>query len=100
MAVTLENAVFCDVTSYGSCKNRRFGGTYRLLHQVENKRVEVIIFLRSVLQLLGTANVVPNSLILFVLMTEAKRSSETSVFQKPRCVTSENAAISSTNYSL
>jgi hypothetical protein len=28
-AVTMENAVFGDVTPYGPCKNRRFGGTYR-----------------------------------------------------------------------
>jgi hypothetical protein len=35
------------------------------------------VFLRSVLQLLVTANVVPNSLILVILMMWAKRSSET-----------------------
>jgi hypothetical protein len=29
----VKNAVFCDVTPYGSCKNRRFGGTYRLHYQ-------------------------------------------------------------------
>jgi hypothetical protein len=29
----LENAVFWDVTASGSCKNRRFGGKYRLHHQ-------------------------------------------------------------------
>jgi hypothetical protein len=32
-AVTMKNAVFWDVTPCGSFKNRRFGGTYRLLHQ-------------------------------------------------------------------
>jgi hypothetical protein len=26
-AVTIKNGVFWDVTSCGSCKNRRFGGT-------------------------------------------------------------------------
>jgi hypothetical protein len=26
-AVTMQNGVFPDVTPYGSCKNRRFGGT-------------------------------------------------------------------------
>jgi hypothetical protein len=26
-AVTMKNGVFWDVTSCGSCKNRRFGGT-------------------------------------------------------------------------
>jgi hypothetical protein len=30
---TLKNAVFWDVTPYGSCKNRHFGGTYFLHHQ-------------------------------------------------------------------
>jgi hypothetical protein len=32
-AVDFNNAVFCDVTSCGSCSNRRFGRTYRLDHQ-------------------------------------------------------------------
>jgi hypothetical protein len=31
--VTMKNGVFWDVTPCGCCKNRRFGGTYRL-HQV------------------------------------------------------------------
>jgi hypothetical protein len=35
MAVTMKNDVFWDVTSRGSCKNRRFGGAYRHHHQVE-----------------------------------------------------------------
>jgi hypothetical protein len=29
----MTNAVFWDVILCGSCKNRRFGGTYRLHHQ-------------------------------------------------------------------
>jgi hypothetical protein len=29
----MKNAVFWEVTQCGSCKNRRFGGTYRLHHQ-------------------------------------------------------------------
>jgi hypothetical protein len=37
------------------------------------------VFLRSVLQLLVTANVVPTSLILYTLMMEAIHSSDTSV---------------------
>jgi hypothetical protein len=32
-AVTMKNGVFWDVTTCGSCKNRRFGGTWRLLHR-------------------------------------------------------------------
>jgi hypothetical protein len=67
-AVTTKNAVFWDVTPGGSCKNRRFGGTYRLHHH-----------LRSVLPLLVTANLVPSSPILVTLMMEAIRYSEMSV---------------------
>jgi hypothetical protein len=37
-AVTMKNAVFWDVTSCGSCKNRRFEGTYRLHYQCEKKQ--------------------------------------------------------------
>jgi hypothetical protein len=29
----MKNVVFWDVTPCGSCKNRRFGTTYRLRHQ-------------------------------------------------------------------
>jgi hypothetical protein len=37
----LMNAVFWDVTPRASRKNRRFGGTYRLHHQVDkNRRTE------------------------------------------------------------
>jgi hypothetical protein len=32
-AVTMKNGVFWDITPCGYCKNRRFGGTWRLLHQ-------------------------------------------------------------------
>jgi hypothetical protein len=31
-AVTMKNAIFCDVAPCRSCVNRRFGGTYHLLH--------------------------------------------------------------------
>jgi hypothetical protein len=34
-----KNDVFWDVTSCGSYKNRSFGGTYRLLHQVDKNRL-------------------------------------------------------------
>jgi hypothetical protein len=61
MAVAMKNAIFWDVASCGSCKNRRS------------------LFLRSVLQLLDTANFVPGLLILFILKMEAIRSSEASV---------------------
>jgi hypothetical protein len=32
-AVTMKNGVFWNVMRCGSCKNRRFGGTYCLFHQ-------------------------------------------------------------------
>jgi hypothetical protein len=35
---TLKNGVFWVVTPCGSCKNRRFGGTWRLLHQGDKNR--------------------------------------------------------------
>jgi hypothetical protein len=61
----MKNAVLWDATSCGSCKNRRFGGTLR------------IVFLRSVYRLLIAANVVPSSSILVTLMMEGILFSET-----------------------
>jgi hypothetical protein len=63
-----KNGVFWDVPPCGSCKNRRFGGTQRLL--------------RSVRRLLVTASVVPSSPILVTQMKEALSSSETSVLTR------------------
>jgi hypothetical protein len=37
-AGTMKNGVFWDVTPCGSCKNRRFRGTLRLLHQGDKNR--------------------------------------------------------------
>jgi hypothetical protein len=37
-AVTMNNGVFWVVTPCGSFKNRRFGGTWRLLHQGDKNR--------------------------------------------------------------
>jgi hypothetical protein len=51
----------------GSCKNGRFGGTYRLHHQDD-----------SVLLLLVTVKVFPTSPILVTLTVESTLSSETS----------------------
>jgi hypothetical protein len=36
--LAVKNAIFWDVTPCGSCKNRRFGGTYRLHHQGDKNR--------------------------------------------------------------
>jgi hypothetical protein len=62
----MTNGVFWDVTSCGSCKNRRFGGTNA----------------RSMRRLLVTASVVPSSPILVTLMKEALSSSELSVLTR------------------
>jgi hypothetical protein len=51
----MKNAIFWDITPRGFCKNRRFGGKYRLHYHVD-KNVRAI-FPRSVLRLLVTANV-------------------------------------------
>jgi hypothetical protein len=37
-AVTMKNGVFWVLTPCGSCKNRCFGGTWRLLHQGDKNR--------------------------------------------------------------
>jgi hypothetical protein len=37
-AVNMKNAVFWDVTPCDSCKNRRFGGIYRLHHRRDRNR--------------------------------------------------------------
>jgi hypothetical protein len=70
----MKNGVFCDVTPCGSCKNRRFGGTWRLLSH--------LVLLRSVRRLLVAACVVPRSQILVTLMKEAPGSSETPVLTR------------------
>jgi hypothetical protein len=38
MAVTMKNGIFWDVTLCASCKDRRFGGIYRLKHQGDKSR--------------------------------------------------------------
>jgi hypothetical protein len=57
----MKNGVFWDVTPYGSCKNRRSGGTAKEF--------------RSVRRVLVTASVVPSSPILVTLMKKALSSS-------------------------
>jgi hypothetical protein len=66
----MKNGVFWDVTPCGSFKNRRFGGTWRLLH------------LRSMRRLLVAASVVPSSPILVTRRKEAQGSSQTSVLTR------------------
>jgi hypothetical protein len=68
-----ENAVFWDITPCGSCKNRRFGGTYRLIIRVTR------IGKGCGLQLLVSDNVVPSLPIHVSRMMETIYSSETLV---------------------
>jgi hypothetical protein len=68
----MKNSVFWHVKTCGSCKNRHFGGRYRLHHQGDKKRntsisSTLLVFL------------VPSSPIIVTLMMEAIPSSETSV---------------------
>jgi hypothetical protein len=79
----MKNAVFWDVTWCGSCNKRRFGGMYRLCNQVykdqRGRNVNSRVF-----QLLVAAKAVPSSPILVTLMTEAIRSTETSVITRDK----------------
>jgi hypothetical protein len=82
-SVTIKKAIFWDMTPCGCCKNRSFGGTYRLHNQGENNqqaRNNVKYnqqLLSSVLRLIVTANFFLGSLIIFILIMEAIFSSET-----------------------
>jgi hypothetical protein len=62
--VTMKNAIIWVVTLCGSCKNRRFGGTYRHHHQRVRNKVRLLIAI----------NVVPSSPILVTLMEEIRSS--------------------------
>jgi hypothetical protein len=71
--VTVKNGVFLNVTPGGCCKNRRFGETSVATYG--------FVLLRSVGQLVVTANV-PSSPILVTLMMETLSSSEMSVLTR------------------
>jgi hypothetical protein len=61
-------------------KNRRLEEMYRF--QGEKNQRAMLLYLRSVLQLLVTSNTVPSSLILWSLVIESIPSSETSVLTR------------------
>jgi hypothetical protein len=64
-AVNMKNVVFLDLTAYGSCKNRSFGGAYCLHHKGEwNQRISS---LRA-----SVAGNVPSSLIISTLIMDTK----------------------------
>jgi hypothetical protein len=85
-AVTMKKCVFWVVTPCGSCKNRRFGGTWRFLHQGDKNRwtrtTRAATSKRR--RLLVAARVVPSSPILVNLMKKALSSSETSVLTRAK----------------
>jgi hypothetical protein len=79
--VTINNVITLDVTPCGSMKT--YASEERIASIITVERIKELgttlaVFLRSVLQLSVTTNVVPSSLSLFTLMMEAIRSSETS----------------------
>jgi hypothetical protein len=85
----MKNGAFYDVRPCGSCKNRHFGGTYRLLHQGHRNRwtrnscnLQPTHAAKKCSRLLVTASVIPRSPILLTLTKEALRSSETSVLTR------------------
>jgi hypothetical protein len=92
--VTKKNAVFVDVTLCVSGTNRHFGETHRLHHQDEkNPRGTNNVGRGSVLHLPATANV-SSTLVIFTLMMDAIRSSETSVFPRAtRCHIPEDGIV-------
>jgi hypothetical protein len=79
MALTMKNAVFWDVTPYGSCKNWRFAGTYRLHHDgAKNRRVKNNTFNNyKPKHAAKKYNIVPRSPILVTLMMEGSYKSHT-----------------------
>jgi hypothetical protein len=83
-AVTMENGVFWDFTLCGSCKNRSFVGSYRLLHQSDKN-----LWTRNMRQLIDITSFVSSSPILVTLIKKALSSSETSVITKPHVLTSQ-----------
>jgi hypothetical protein len=81
----MKNTAFCDVILCGSCKNQRFGGTFRpiiRLTRIGELGITLAVIFCDLLQLLVTANDVPSTLVLFTLMMEALHSSKTSVLTR------------------
>jgi hypothetical protein len=52
-----KNSVLWDVTPCGSCKNRRFGGTYHLHHQGDKNRAKTMLALTGSCSMLRTKQI-------------------------------------------
>jgi hypothetical protein len=98
-AVTMKNGVFWVVTPCGSWKNRRFGGTWRLLHPptYAAKKYQVV-FLRSVRRLLVAACVVPSSPIFSPWWRRRQVSPKRRFLQEPHGVTTQKTPFFNVNY--
>jgi hypothetical protein len=66
----MKNTVFRDVMPYGTCKNRRFGGTYHHDHHGEKNQT--------------ARNSVSSNEQISTLMMKAIRSSETSILTRAK----------------
>jgi hypothetical protein len=82
----MKNVVFWDVTPRDSCKTRSFGelssSIIKVTRMGELGTTLAFVFLRSVLRLLVTDNVVPTSPTLVTPMMEAPSSSEASILTR------------------
>jgi hypothetical protein len=86
-AVTMKNGVFWDVTPCGSCKNRRFGGTYRVTVGWRARNVTV-----NCNRSTQHAADIPSLPILVTLMMEAIHAPERRFLQDAHSISSQKIA--------
>jgi hypothetical protein len=93
-AVTMKNAVFWEVTLCGSCKNRHFGGSIASII-----RIKRIGELRSVFQLLVTANILLGRWFFSSLCWRRYVFLKRRFLQDPHCESSQKSAFFTSSYS-